>query len=117
MGRKPKGEKVLTANERKQAQRFRDRQRLNEALAHPEDAPLRTLLQLVKEGHEFSWEEIGRRNGWLKSDGHDMKNGVYLGEDLVERFREDARRQQVSVTCLIEAILKAHLSSGKRIWA
>lgn len=66
MPRKPKGDRPRTARERKASQRIRDRRLLNEALLHPEGAPLRTLLQLISEGHEFAWREVGRQNGWIK---------------------------------------------------
>ena len=65
MGRKPTHEKPMTATERKRVQRLRDRRNLNEGVIHPGEVPLRTLLQLVSEGHEIAWREIGRRKGWL----------------------------------------------------
>ncbi len=117
MGRRPKGDRPLTTSERKQAQRLRDRRRLNEGVVHPEDAPLRILLQLVSEGHEVAWQEIGRRNSWMKSDSHDMGEGIVLEEDVFDRLHEEARYQKVSVHRLIEAILTDHLNSGKRVWA
>ena len=66
MGRRPKGNKPMTASERKQAQRLKDRRLLDQASINPDGAPLRILLKLVAIGSEAAWREIGCRNGWIK---------------------------------------------------
>ena len=65
MGRRPKGDSPMTANERKQVQRLKDKRLLDQAAINPLGAPLRILLKLVEQGDEQAWQEIGRRNGWV----------------------------------------------------
>ena len=66
MGRRPKGNKPMTASERKQSQRLRDRKYLDAACIDPSGAPLRILLKLVEQGDERAWREIGKVMGWIK---------------------------------------------------
>ena len=56
----------MTASERKQAQRLKDRRLLDQASINPEGAPLRILLRLVEQGDERAWKEIGKVMGWIK---------------------------------------------------
>lgn len=41
---------------------------------------------------------------------------ITLGSDLVDRLREEAQFQQVPLPRMIEAVLRAHIHSGKRVW-
>ena len=66
MGRRPKGDRPMTASERKQAQRLKDRRLLDQASINPDGAPLRILLKLVAIGSEAAWREIGKVMGWIK---------------------------------------------------
>ena len=66
MGRRPKGNKPMTASERKEAQRLKDRRLLDQASINPDGAPLRILLRLVEQGDERAWKEIGKVMGWVK---------------------------------------------------
>ena len=66
MPRKPKGERALTVNERKQAQRLKDRRLLDQAAINPAGAPLRILMKLVEQGDERAWWQIGKQMGWIK---------------------------------------------------
>jgi hypothetical protein len=105
----------MTADERKRLQRIRDRRLLDAACIDPTGAPLRILLELLKIGDVNAWQEIGRRNGWIKDDSHEM--GFPLKEELADRLRDEARFQGVPAHRLIETILADHLNSGKRVWA
>ena len=73
-GRPPKGERPMTASERKRAQRTRDRRAAIEAIGDEQNAPLHALLALLrraetsepaKRSAERAWAEIGRRYGFV----------------------------------------------------
>lgn len=73
-GRPPKGERPMTASERKRAQRTRDRRATIEAIGDEQNAPLHALLALLRRADtseparrsaERAWAEIGRRYGFV----------------------------------------------------
>ena len=75
MGRKAKGERPMTAAERKRNQYQRDQRTVLDAIGKEEKAPDKALLVLMRdavderEGARSSarraWEAFGRRHGWL----------------------------------------------------
>ncbi len=73
-GRPLKGEQLMSAAERKRAQRMRDSRAAIDAIAEEQNAPLRALLAVLgrveaSEPARFSaeraWAEIGRRYGFV----------------------------------------------------
>ena len=73
-GRPPKGERPMSASERKRAQRMRDGRAAIDAIGDEESAPLRALLTIlgrVDASHaarlcaQRAWAEIGRRYGFV----------------------------------------------------
>jgi hypothetical protein len=73
-GRPPKGERPMTASERKRAQRARDKRATIDAIGDEQNAPLRALLAILgrvdaSDPARFSaqraWVEIGRRYGFV----------------------------------------------------
>ena len=73
-GRPPKGERPMTDNERKRAQRMRDKRASIDAIGDEENAPLHALLALLRRAEaselarrsaERAWAEIGRRYGFV----------------------------------------------------
>lgn len=42
---------------------------------------------------------------------------ITLGEDVLDRLREEALYQRISLPRLVAAILADHLNRGKRVWA
>jgi predicted GNAT family N-acyltransferase len=74
-GRPPKGERPMSASERKRAQRTRDSQAVRDAIGDAEGAPLRALLAIIARvkaseparlSAQRAWAEIGRRYGFVK---------------------------------------------------
>ena len=69
-GRPPKGERPMSANERKRAQRMRDSRAAIDAIGDEQNAPLRALLAILgrveeseaaRHSAQRAWVEIGRR--------------------------------------------------------
>ena len=73
-GRPPKGERPMSASERKSDQRIRDGRAVIDAIGDEQNAPLRALLSILGrvEGSEAArhsaqraWVEIGRRYNFV----------------------------------------------------
>ena len=73
-GRPPKGERPMSANERKRAQRMRDSREAIDAIGDEQNAPLRALLAILarieasepaRHSAKRAWAEIGRRYGFV----------------------------------------------------
>ena len=73
-GRPPKGDKPMTAGERKHAQRTRDRRAAIDAIGDEQNASLRALLAILARvekseparlSAQRAWAEIGRRYGFV----------------------------------------------------
>ena len=73
-GRPSKGERALTATERKRAQRQRDSQAALGTMGDEQNTPLRVLLAILGRVHvselarlsaQRAWVEIGRRYGFV----------------------------------------------------
>ena len=73
-GRPPKGERPMSANERKRAQRMRDSRAAIDAIGDEQNAPLRALLAILarieasepaRHSAKRAWTEIGRRSGFV----------------------------------------------------
>ncbi len=73
-GRPPKGERPMSASERKRAQRVRERRAAIEAIGDEENAPLRALLAVLgrveasepaRLSAQRAWAEIGRRYSFV----------------------------------------------------
>lgn len=73
-GRPPKGERPMTASERKRGQRMRDSRAAIDAIGAEENAQLRALLAVLarveasepaQRSAQRAWAEIGRRYGFV----------------------------------------------------
>ena len=73
-GRPPKGDRPMTAAERKRAQRGRDARAAIDAIGDEQNAPLRALLVVLgrvgasesaRLSAQRAWAEIGRRHGFV----------------------------------------------------
>lgn len=73
-GRPPKGDRPMTASERKRAQRTRDKRAAIDAIGDEQNAPLRALLAVLgrveasmpaRLSAQRAWVEIGRRYGFV----------------------------------------------------
>ena len=76
MGRKPAGDRAMTATERKRRQYQRDKRAAIDAIGNEKDASDKALLDIMKdagstrEGTDASarpaWEAFGGRRGWMQ---------------------------------------------------
>ena len=74
-GRPPKGERPMSVNERKRAQRMRDSRAAIDAIGDEQNAPLRALMAVLgrveasepaRLSAKRAWVEIGRRYGFVR---------------------------------------------------
>lgn len=64
-GRPPQGERAMTDQERKRAQRRRDRRAVIDAIGNETDAPLKALLDFLERVEGFEPARHSARRAWL----------------------------------------------------
>lgn len=86
-GRPPQGERAMTDQERKRAQRMRDRRAVIDAIGHETDAPLRALLALLG---RVEASEPARQSGPTRLAGFRSALRIQHGHGMTTADRNDA---------------------------